>query len=461
MNWKQPLILFLILAALGAWYFYYEIHEPQRKQFLLTESSRFLPGTTADDLQRISVRRIPMIPYTAEVPDELGYHIDIVRIDGDWMLVEPVRSQCDQTIVNAVGNRFAQLKHVRMLVESPDTLATFGLDNPSFILTLNTDSERVVCFFGDRNPSGDAYYVMLEEKNAVYLVADDIHDDLILMARDYRNRSIVDGTRQDISDLTLTFARENKKLIFTRDEDRQWYVSNGHMSYADQTRVEELLGALTNQYIQNFVDDPGAMERYGLDKPLVQIQATINSQRYLLEIGDYADAGGKMRYAIRNESPPVLMFNREFFELFQPSFFHYRSGNICRMDRHIVNKIEIDTEEYLITLVRTDAAGWLMQTPSVPATDSTAVGSFLSSLTHLKATGLKPDDAPFGKPTSFIRLYDDVSAELPFVTLTLGGSPEDGVGRWIKNSDENVVFRMSKTDIERIFPNPDFFTCEQ
>ncbi len=460
MKWKQPVILLVCLAALSIWYYYFEIRQPEQQQQQITEARRFLPGKTVDDLERISIQRIPILPDDISTPDDPDYHIDLVRVEGEWELVRPVRSKGNQTIVNAVGNRLAHIKQTRIVIEEPKTLEPYGLDKPAFIVTLESQSDQVVCLFGDMNPSGDAYYAKLQGKNDVFLVSNDIYEDLILSARDFRKRTIVDANRHDITILTLEFVKEAKHLSFTLADDQNWYIENGHKALADPARIQELLGALTNQLIQNFVDDPGLKDIYGLDEPFLTIRATVNTEDFLLEIGDYADAGGKMRYGRRNKSGPVLMFNNEFFNLFRPDFFYYRSKIICRMDRYIVNKIEIESPDFVTQLVRIESGDWLMQKPAVPATDSTAVGSYLSTLTHLRATGLKPDDVPFGEPESFIRLYDDALEDEPFVTLTLGGSPEDGVGRWIKNSKENVVFRMSETDLERVFPAPDYFTFQ-
>jgi hypothetical protein len=463
MNWKRNIFLLFVLILLAGWYYFYEIRGETQRTTRAIESSRVLPGAQVDDVQKFSTQRFVYLPdaYSDINDSDRTYHIEIARSNGRWTLISPVQADCDQETVDAVVSRFTHLQRGRVVMENPDSLALYGLDKPAFQVILECTERTMTCTIGDENPRRDSFYALFNDDNAVCLISNNIKPDLLAMAHDYRNRSILKTSRNDITELLLTFPDHDTTLAFNRNDNGEWVVmSDIHDMPGDQTRIEELTGALTAQTVQSFIDDPGPMSEYGLDEPFIQIEAHFSGQEiFRFDIGDFADAGGKMRFARRHSSGPVLLVNKTFFDVFKPDLFHYRSKSVCNMDRGVINRILIEYGDRKIDVIRHGEAGWQMMEPPASVTDSTAVGTYLSNLTYLRATGLKPDNTDFGEPSATIQLFSDIHSGEALTTLTIGDTPEDGVGRWVSCSDDPSVFRVSDADIEQLLPDPSIFTA--
>lgn len=460
MTWKRNILLLLALILVAGWYYFYEIQGESRRQARSIESVRILPGAVISDVQKFSILRFVALPdniHDIQLDDRI-HTIEIIRANDRWMLTQPIQAECDQNYADKVISHFTLLQKGRTVVKNPDSLTPYGLENPAFKVRLDSSDNSITCTIGDENPVGDSYYATFDEEDVVYLISNEIKSDLLSTAFEFRNKSILEAARQNITSLILTFPADDTKLVFERNTEGDWLISNRLDAPVDLIRVEETLGALTAQSIQNFIDDPGPMDEYELDTPWLQIDAQVEDQdSFHFDIGRFADSGGKMRFARRNSSGPVLLVNKAFYELFKPDFFHYRSKTICDMDRGIINKIQIEQDDQTIELVRHSDVGWQMTKPSTPTTDSTAVGSYLSTLTYLRATGLKPEHENFGDYLAIIRLFSDSDSEHALTTLWIGGQPEDGVGHWVKCSDDPTVFRVSHSDIDRLLPHPSMF----
>ncbi|MGB3976356.1 MAG: DUF4340 domain-containing protein [bacterium] len=461
MNWKRNIVLLSALVLVAGWYYFYEIRGEALRRTRSIESVRILPGALVTDVQKFSIQRFVTLP--DDIPDiemsDKVYTIEIVRSNDRWVLTQPVQADCDQDYADKAILRFTQLQKGRTVDEKPDSLTPYGLDNPAFKVSLDCADQSTICFIGDKNPVGDSFYAMFQGDDAVYLISNEIKSDLFSTAYEFRNKSILEASRQEITRLALTFKDNDVRLVFERNPEGDWLISNMMDAPTDVVRLEETLSALTAQSVQNFIDDPQPMKEYGLDTPWLTIEARINDQNdFQFDIGGYADSGGKMRFARKNASGPVLLVKKSFFELFKPDFFHYRSKTVCNMDRGVINKIRIEQADRIIELIRLADVGWQMTEPPTSATDSTAVGSYLSTLTYLRATGLKPEQESFGDSSATIRLFSDVNSENALTTLTIGAQPEDGVGRWVICSDNATVFRISGTDVERLLPDPSTFS---
>lgn len=462
MIWKRTLFLLFVLILLAGWYYFYEIRGEAKRSTRDIESRRVLPGAQISDVHSFSTQRFVNLPdvYSDIADSDLTYRIEIVRSNGRWTLVNPIQDDCDQETVDAAVSRFTHLQRGRIVSENPESLSLYGLDKPAFQVILECADRRMTCTIGDENPRGDSFYTLFDTDKTVYLVSSEIKPDLLATAHEYRNRSILETSRNAITGLLLAFPDHDMTLFFEKNDNHEWFISQSNDIPGDQTRIEELAGVLTAQTVQSFIDDPGPMSDYGLDEPFIHIEAYSSGlEIFRLDIGDYADAGGKLRFARRNSSGPVLLINKSFFEVFKPDLFHYRSKNVCNMDRGVINRILIEYGDHKIDLTRLGDTGWQMTEPAAPVTDSTATGTYLSNLTYLKATGLKPDNVDFGEPMATIRLFSDTHSEGALTTLTIGDKPEDAVGRWVTCSDDPAVFRVSDADIDKLLPDPSIFTA--
>lgn len=452
MNWKRNGMLLLLAAALAGWYYFYEIRGSEKRALTEIESSRVVPGVDAAQVRRISIDRI------ADLQDEMVsanrvYRMVFSKSDGQWSLKEPVEALCDQMSVESLADQLVQLRRGRLVAENPDDPGTYGLESPAFVINLEYETGQARFRLGDENPAGDSLYASFGDNPAVYIIDNAVRSELIRKANDYRNRRIVSVSSDSINSLDIEFPGTSFKLELVKKDD-SWTVNAGKEFPGDDQRIREIVAALTAQSITDFIDEPVDPDHYGLREPFIRIRTgTADLASILIEVGNHADPGGKTRYTRIAGSGPVMIVKKEFYDVFKADAFHYRSKTVCDMNRDVVDRIVIEKPGETIELVRDETGAWRMTDLAEGKTDSQVVGSFLSGLTYLRATGIKPEEEPFGPTGAVIRLFSNSSPEAPVTQLEIGGTASNGVGRWVKSSDSTDVLRISETDANPLIPD--------
>jgi len=230
-----------------------------------------------------------------------------------------------------------------------------------------------------------------------------------------------------------------------------WDLETPIQGPCDRSRINDLLNAMTTQKTTKFTAESMDKEDlYGFNEPglTVSLQETDSNSLIQLIIGSHSDAGGKSYYARTLGNPAVFIVESAFVEKFVPDPFHIRSKEIVKIDRSSITRLEIRTSDATFSLVRDKEAEWNMIKPRKIPTDSTVVGALLSDLEYLRATGLKTAEEEFGDVFYEIDLFETETD--PVCKITIGGRPDDGVGRWIKSDRDKTVFKVSETDVERL-----------
>ncbi|MBN1878847.1 DUF4340 domain-containing protein [bacterium] len=465
MNWRRNSIYLLIGAALTAWYYFYEIRGSELRTEAELEAARVMPGLEPARLQRIRISRLAETPPDMETQDTHPYLLEFYRSDGEWYLQKPVIANCDQDIAEALAGNLVKIRRGRLIVSNPESLEPYGLGTPGFIIDLSYDGTETQIRLGDENPSGDAFYASFGDNPDIYLVDISLKTSLIRKALEFRKREVMDTSRDSINGVTVEFPKDALTLVFKRT-NQEWTVreekaSQGHgspevgkESPADMSRIQEMLGVLTARSIDDFIDQPADADQYGLREPTIRIRAVPDDGTLsVIDIGEHSDPGGKSRYARCNESGPVLILKNDFYDVFKPDYFYYRSKTVCDMNRDVIDRIVIESPKASIELVRDSGGAWTMIKPPDVKTDSLAAGSYLSSLTYLRATGVKRPDERFGDTIAVIKLFSANAPDTPITLLEIGGKPSDDVGRWIKTKESEDVFRISDSDADALMPD--------
>ena len=111
------LALALAVAALGAFIYFYERHEPTTDQ--RTERKDKLFATLeADQATRVVI-------------DNSHGRFELAKEDGEWKLVAPVADDANQGTVAGLLSTLSGLKAERTMAVGEVKLADFGLDSPT------------------------------------------------------------------------------------------------------------------------------------------------------------------------------------------------------------------------------------------------------------------------------------------------------------------------------------------
>ncbi len=169
MSGRTVVILFVVLLVVGAIALLIsrqeETAEPTPTLPPQPESVQLLEGVEMNTVGRLEVR------------DEMGDRlIELLREpDGGWFQVHPTATLAISQTVNTSVTGLLNLTSRRTLSPDENPLSAYGLDAPTYRITLAVRMEaggtvRHVFLVGDETPAGDAYYVQKEGDPRVYLV---------------------------------------------------------------------------------------------------------------------------------------------------------------------------------------------------------------------------------------------------------------------------------------------------
>lgn len=221
-----------------------------------------------------------------------GANLRLERKNGEWLITDPVSWP--------VGDE--RLEQILAFVTAPKghkagkagaDLSKYGLDNPLAQVTVEAGSERVAILIGSRVPRKAAHYVKLADGSLVWEVSE---ADVAFFAQSeltYLSRHVGKFGKDVVS---LQIVRGDETIALRRQDDGRWHVLQPFQDIGDQAVIQELLDYLSSLYIRDYIDNPGALDQYGLAEPAARVIAvTEDGDRVEVSFGDVAGLG--VRYA--------------------------------------------------------------------------------------------------------------------------------------------------------------------
>ncbi|GEM_PF-2342298 len=134
------------------------------------ESKRELKGETTD------VEVWSMSDAAATALKRFEVNVDgktaVYEYDGvQWRLSTEPKRDVDSATFNAAYNNYRNLMATRKVQDGLAELGKYGLDKPSFVLTLGDAKSPYKLELGQKNAIGDAYYAHSFKDDAVYAIA--------------------------------------------------------------------------------------------------------------------------------------------------------------------------------------------------------------------------------------------------------------------------------------------------
>ncbi|MEZ6191708.1 MAG: DUF4340 domain-containing protein [Phycisphaerales bacterium] len=300
MNYKTTLILVLLLALVGGYFYFvesgkisgYEAHEQATQQTNQPEGEPVfadLIGKT-DAIKRFDVVR----------GDQ---SFTVIKEADRWLQTEPVRFPLNDYTPQAVARQFAELRYLERVTPGKTDAPTpeqMGLDNPRAVVTAWHDDQQTSLKLGKLTLGGNGY-VQVEGETDAYIV------DAALFG------SVLDADITDWRSTTLEIPEASKAsgvAIFSADgsdiflvkQDGRWRFDTKSVQRAGQGAIESWFSSAGGVWISGFIKDkPDNLALYGLDADYLRIQFTEedaegNEVKHTLHIGD-TDLKGANRYA--------------------------------------------------------------------------------------------------------------------------------------------------------------------
>ena len=203
--------------------------------------------------------------------------LQFTKADGEWQLAAPVKARGDFTTIDGLVSRLNTLQMKSIVTEDPARVAEYGFDKPQATVNIGSGSSRAVLLIGKTSPeegSAGTVYAKDQSRPAVITIEKTMLDDLTKDVAEYRQKDLFDArafnsTRIDIVRGAETFAFEKTKSKNKEGQDEEkWKQIAPAARDLDQTKVENLVSAITGSRATGFVDSTA---KTGLDKPELTI----------------------------------------------------------------------------------------------------------------------------------------------------------------------------------------------
>lgn len=217
-----------VLAILGGYAWWANRH-PVSDTASTTPASPKILSLPADQITTIRIAKTGAEPIT------------LAKQGDQWQITTPNALPADQDAVTALTSAISPLTADRLIDEHPQSLASFGLDNPILDVDFTTkDGKTQKLLFGSDTPSGTDTYAKLESDPKVYTVASTNKASFDKSVNDLRDKRLLTLNSDKITSVTLT--AKGAPIEFSKNSGGDWQITKPKPMRADGAAVDDLVG---------------------------------------------------------------------------------------------------------------------------------------------------------------------------------------------------------------------------
>jgi hypothetical protein len=416
MNWKSIVVLVVIAAGLGG-FFYYDTYwlTPRRDKAESAKGRIWM--VEPKDVESLTIKR------RTET-------IRLRRVEGGgWEMLEPVKARGDRAAADEVVTSLVTIRSDREIDPNPAKPADFGLDPASAEVKLEVKGRKdpLVLQVGAKSPTGAWVYAREGGKPAVMTVSEVVGRDTGRPVADFRDKTVIAFDKKSVSGLDLEVGGDRIALV--ADEPRKWQIVKPSAYRADGDIVSDFLDKLESAKVKEFVaESPPSLAPYGLDRPtMVTIWTGKDKDRSSKTLWfGRGDVDKKGVYLMRAGGPEVMLAPDELWTALPKTVASLRDKTVVVFAQDKANRIEVESPKGRVVIER-DGTGWKITTPDALKADSGVVSSLLWSIRDLRASGFLAEAATdivryLKKPEITVRIWEEGAKEPK--TVFLGPSSE-------------------------------------
>jgi hypothetical protein len=258
---RNTLLLALVVAAVAAFVWFYEIEGGAERTKQEEAAKRLFPGVTVEQIQSI------------ELLTEDGTTARLERAgDEGWKLVAPLAAPADRFAADGVASTLAELAP-EATFDTPEPLASYGLEDEP-VVRFRAGDQDYALRLGNTAPVGGNLYATDAEGKKVVTLASWRKNALQKSVKQLRDGRVLDFDRAQVKGITL--ASGDGRVVLAKGEGG-WRIAEPVDAKADADAVDGLLSDLTYLRADEFVDGPGSDAELGLDAPWLSAELTLES----------------------------------------------------------------------------------------------------------------------------------------------------------------------------------------
>jgi hypothetical protein len=291
------------------------------------------------------------------------------QAEDTWRLTTPVSAKADAQQVRAMIQRLHDVKVQAFIAEDATDLDSYGLQTPAWHVSLNVgqDHAPLTLSLGKVDSERKGVYAKRDEMAPVYLLPQELWDNLPKTATALRDKTLMKYEREHITRLEIQ--APNEHMVITSTGPRQYTIEQPVQTPGDGEAIYSLLWDIQDLKAKDFVaETPDALDLYGLDAPRRRITvwekapAAQEATQHELLLGAEAPDGQGV-YARLGEGPVIyLVGNTETQRIMSKTAFDLRNKKLFAFTADKVQKIRVQYPAANFTIERHGNA-WKLTEP--------------------------------------------------------------------------------------------------
>lgn len=327
MNPKTTIVAAILLAALGAYIYFYEREpvedtDPDQEEVFEVET---------EDFKQIEIERLG------------SGTLKVTKNDESWRILEPVEAAADTTEVESLARSIAELERGRYVAEGEAIdLDEFGLADPTLQVHFQVDGGEAITslWVGNETPTGTNRYAKLARESKVFVISSHLKTNFDKEAWDLRDKAVLHFDLDAVEQIALKVS-ENEVILAKANGD-SWNVTTPSFCRADRYKASSLASRLETAKMEEIVSEQGEdLAAYGLEPPTYQVDIKLEGgEGTRLDIGSEKD--GKY-YARDTERPLIFLVASSLVDDIKMDASEYRSKRLFEYATYQVDKFQIAT----------------------------------------------------------------------------------------------------------------------
>ena len=452
MKLKNTLILLVLAGAIYAFIHFYESGLPGTRE--AAERRGRVVEFDRDKIAKIAIK-------TNDTK------IEFEKKDGIWFLEKPVKDRADSVAISQLFTTAESLKSDESIPTEKkggdkDPLKEYGLGSPETRLIFTPDSGKPIeLLFGKDAAVDGKIYVRLEDSRTAHVIGNDLKNQILKKADDFRDHKLTDVLSTQVNKFTLKTAKGEIEL----EKKEHWTLTKPFKARGNDQKIGDLIAQAANAQVQSFIADASNLAAFGLQEPrgTVSFVAEGRKEPVVLQIGQPLEKDKEKIYVKLSTRESVLVVPKGLEGLLETKPNDVRDRSLLRVESDIVDRISIEPKDREKIVIARKGESWVRKvgdkdepinvaaaTRLLGELQSQQVTEFVADIaTELPKYGL---DQPMVKVTLSSYASENTAetkaGEKPIVSVLLGQTEGDKV--YAKLDDEPFVVGVSRALIDFI-----------
>ena len=453
MKLKNTLLLLILAGAIYAFIHFYESGLPGTRE--AAERAGRVVEFDRDKIAKIAIK-------TNDTK------IEFEKKDGIWFLEKPVKDRADSAAITQLFTTAESLKSDESIPTEKkggdkDPLKEYGLGSPETRLIFTPEKGKPIeLLFGKDAAVEGKLYVRLEDSRIAHVIGNDLKNQILKKADDFRDHKLTDVLSSQVSKFTLKTAKGEIEL---EKKAQHWTLTKPFKARGNDQKVGDLIAQAANAQVQSFIADASNLAAFGLQEPRGTVSFVTEGRKdpVVLQIGQPLEKDKERIYVKLSTRESVLVVPKGLEGLLDTKPNDVRDRNLLRVESDIVDRITIEPKDKEKIVIARKGESWVRKVGDKDEPINVAAATrLLGELQGQQVTAFVADiatelpkyglDQPMVKVTLSSYASENTAetkaGEKPIVSVLLGQTDGDKV--YAKLDDEPFVVGVSRALIDFI-----------